>query len=218
MSWQESFENNLFNYEDIPEPSSSDLNVAKIDPDIMRVQTYAIKQSSRKYFQKKPVWPRKTVFRKLKKALGVELESNYKKYIIYDPKIKDSYDLKQKVATEEAIHLQQKGKKVLLPIVIVYDFGLMKYIVPIGQILYEGGIRPIAKQSNLPIPNGYPEIWYRMAEEVDQVIPLKVWYDTAERDVEDGGKPKRILDLIKNPKIKRIIERYTIRPDLNMYV
>jgi len=220
MFGQEFFENSLFSYENITEPSSSDPNVAKTDPDIMEAQTHAIKESSRRYFQGPSVWPRRTVFRNLPEALGAELEYGYRKYIIYDPKIKDSSKLKETVPTEEAIHLQQKGKEVLLPLVIVYDLGIMKYIVPIGRILYEGGIRPIAKKSDLPIPNGYPEVWYKMAGEIDSVIPLKVWYDTAQKDLENGGKPNRVLDLLKNPSVKDIIEKYTIRPkSLNiMYV
>lgn len=223
MFGQEIFENNLFNYEHIPEPDSSDLDVKKTDPDIMRIQTRAIRESSSKYFQEKPVWPRKTVFRDLPEALGVELENGYKRYIIYDPKIRHDSELKQKVPTEEAIHLQQKGKGVLLPLVIVYDLGFMKYIVPIGKILYEGGVRPIAKKSDLPKPNAYPEAWYKIAEEIDQVIPLKVWYDTAQKDLEDGGKADRVLDLLKNKEIKNIIEGYTIRSKsgsrpINMYV
>jgi hypothetical protein len=213
MNNAEPINSHLFNI-DISEPTRRDEDV--IDPRLLGPQYDAIKKSSERYFKKPPVYPHRTVLKEMPEYTPAgELEINRRKYIIYDPDIPS--ELKERAAIEEAIHLQQEGKEVLLPLHIVYfietDEGLIPLAdVPIGRILYEGGIRTIAEKSDLKKPNGYPKFWYDMAKDIEETIPLRVWYSTAQRDADTVGKPYKVLDLMENSQIRKIIDKYVLNP------
>jgi len=215
--------NSLFpSNKEISEPSRNDMDVR--DPEVLKTQDCAIRKSSYEYFNKPPVYPYRTVLRELpENVLGAELEKGYRKYIIYDPVVFKNRELKQKVAVEEAIHLQQEGKEALLPVHVVYykQFGewLVPFaIVPIGRILYEGGVQPIAEKSDLKKPNGYPKGWYELAKDIDREIPLKTWYNVAQRDLDRAGEADKVLDFLADPKISKIIDSYVLNPKGNYII
>lgn len=211
-----SLETGLF---DPPEPIGG-LDVGKADPELLGMQDYAIEQASRKYFKRGPLYPNRSIFADLPgNIVGMEADLGYNKFILYDKDKLETYPgLKEKTATEEAIHSQQEGKELLLPLTLVYckevNGNLIPlYIIPIGRILYEGGVRPIAEKTGLPKPDSYPEDWYNMAEEIEEEIPLREWYDAAERDKEEYGELNRVLDFLDNDKIKEIIHKYALKPE-----